>query len=106
MGLVLVSLVLAGTLPAAAGPDPASRTAAASQSWTDGAGDSRLSSTPPQATGSAREHHVLWLALRVPRSDRAAHLRLLPAPDLDPGAIRDPQQLAHRTAGSRSPPLI
>ncbi|GAA5037191.1 hypothetical protein GCM10023259_000340 [Thermocatellispora tengchongensis] len=108
MGLVLLSLLLAGTSGAWNGAGPARLSGLSSGlAWTLGASDAELSSLPPQAAGAAREHHVLslWPPLRGDRHGRAAHLTLLPPPD-PAGAIRDPQQLAHRTAGSRSPPLI
>ncbi|MEV0203415.1 hypothetical protein [Nonomuraea sp. NPDC050691] len=105
VGLVLLSLLMIGSLPAWHGGDPAHRPAAAGQTWVPGAGDGQLSSLPPQ-NASVREHHVLWLALRGERATEAAHVPLLPAPGLDSAAIRDPQQVGHRATGSRSPPLI
>ncbi|SEL92791.1 hypothetical protein [Nonomuraea pusilla] len=108
MGLLLLAFLLVASSPAWYGSDPAHRSAAASgQSWALGASDAQLSGLPPQG-GGAREHHVLslWRPLRGDRHALAAHLPLLASPGLDPGGIRDPQQLGHRAAGSRSPPLI
>ncbi|GAA4919326.1 hypothetical protein GCM10023334_021930 [Nonomuraea thailandensis] len=45
----------------------------------------------------------LWPLLHGDRQGEPTHLALLASPAAD--AVRDPQQLAHRTAGSRSPPL-
>jgi hypothetical protein len=107
MGLVLLCLLLAGTTgsatPGGAAPAQGSLSTLA---WTANGDDGGLSSLPPQA-GSAREHHVLslWPPLRGERQDEPAHLALLVSPFSDANALRDPQQLAHRTAGSRSPPL-
>ncbi|KAB8193049.1 hypothetical protein FH608_022205 [Nonomuraea phyllanthi] len=108
MGLVVLSLLLVtltwawNGADADQGPTPASGHALGLGAW-----DAHLSTLPPQA-GSAREHHVLslWPPLRGARHSSSAHLALLPAPGLDAEHVRDPQQLAHRTAGSRSPPLI
>ncbi|MEV1000510.1 hypothetical protein [Nonomuraea sp. NPDC050202] len=44
----------------------------------------------------------LWPLLRGDRQGEPIHLALLASPAAD--AVRDPQQLAQRTAGSRSPP--
>jgi hypothetical protein len=108
MGLVLLSLLIAGASCGWYGGDPATRSAlASSQTWGAHSGDDALSSLPPQAA-SIREHHVLslWPPQRGMRHSEAAHLALLPAPGPDGDAIGDPQQFGHRTAGSRSPPLI
>ncbi|MEW1847751.1 hypothetical protein AB0392_58175 [Nonomuraea angiospora] len=110
MVLVLLSLVsLSLSLTSASGraSDPAVVQGAASGPvWSPGGGDADLSSLPPQASG-VREHHVLslWPPLRGDRRAELAHLALLPSPGSDADTFRDPQQLAHRTAGSRSPPL-
>lgn len=108
MGLVLLSLLVAGAFSVAwygGGPAGLSGTSAG-QVWLAGAYKDKLSSLPPQA-GNAREHHTLslWPPLRGTRNGEAAHLALLPSPGSDGPAIRDPQQVGHRTAGSRSPPL-
>ncbi|TDD51565.1 hypothetical protein E1286_10330 [Nonomuraea terrae] len=107
MGLILLSLLLFGLSPVwndAAPAHPAGTSS--SPAWTAGASDAGLTSLPPQAT-SVREHHVLslWPPLRGDRQGEHAHLALLTSPGADTDAIRDPQQLGHRTAGSRSPPL-
>jgi hypothetical protein len=49
---------------------------------------------------------TLWPPLRGMRHAEAAHLALLPAPHPEGDLTGDPQQFGHRTAGSRSPPLI
>ncbi|MEV4115699.1 hypothetical protein [Nonomuraea sp. NPDC049695] len=106
MGLVLLSLMLVG-LPGRAMDGPAvTQVSASGPAWSLGGEDADLSGLPPQASG-AREHHVLslWPPMRGERHGELAHLALLPAPGSDADTRRDPQQLAHRTAGSRSPPL-
>lgn len=105
VGLVLLSLLVAG--PSYADDQTAPRPLSAGHAWTPDKGGDRMPSLPPQAS-SGREHHVLslWPPLRGARHAEAAHLPLLPAPGSDAAAIRDPQQVGHRTAGSRSPPLI
>ncbi|MEV4115703.1 hypothetical protein [Nonomuraea sp. NPDC049695] len=108
MGLVLLSLLMAGASLGWCGGDPATRSApVSSQTWGSHALDDGLSSLPPRA-GSVREHHVLslWPPLRGMRHVAAAHLALLPAPAPDGDVIGDPQQFGHRIAGSRGPPLI
>lgn len=109
MGLVLLSLILlmltgAGGRASGSGPT-AAQGPASGPAWSLGGADADLSSLPPQA-GSVREHHVLslWPPLRGQRHGDLAHLALLPSPGSDADTLRDPQQLAHRTAGSRSPP--
>lgn len=105
VGLVLLSLLVAG--PSYADGQPPPPPLSAGDGWSPSAGDDRLPSLPPQAS-SGREHHVLslWPPLRGTRQSEAAHLALLPAPASEAVAIRDPQQVGHRTAGSRSPPSI
>ncbi|MFI7136017.1 hypothetical protein ACIBQ1_60965 [Nonomuraea sp. NPDC050153] len=111
MGLVLLSLIslslmLTGAAGRASGDGPtAVQGAVSGPVWSLGGVDADLSSLPPQA-GSVREHHVLslWPPLRGERHGDLAHLALLPSPGSDADTLRDPQQLAHRTAGSRSPP--
>jgi hypothetical protein len=103
MGLVLLSLVLSGASGTASGDSPAvAQHSASGPAWSLGGWDIDLSSLPPQA-GGAREHHVLWLW--PPMRGERAYLALLPSPGADADTLRDPQQLTHRTAGSRSPPL-
>lgn len=105
MGLVVLSLLLFGLTPVWNGAAPAHPGGTSSSpAWTPGASDAGLTSLPPQAT-SVREHHVLSLWPPPHRQGEHAHLALLPSPGADTDAIRDPQQLGHRTAGSRSPPL-
>ncbi|RBQ21318.1 hypothetical protein DP939_00920 [Spongiactinospora rosea] len=108
LGLVLLSLLVATAFPgAAAGPAAAPAAPAAVQAWSWSPLDDGLIGLPPQPA-NVREHHVQSLWPPPPRGDRyaaAAH----PMPPAAPGApddtIRDPQQFAHRAAGSRSPPL-
>ncbi len=109
MVLVLLSLVsLSLMLTSASGraSDAVVQGSASGPVWSLGGGDADLSSLPPQASG-VREHHVLslWPPLRGERHGEFAHLALLPSPGSDADTLRDPQQLAQRTAGSRSPPL-
>ncbi|MEV1175937.1 hypothetical protein [Nonomuraea sp. NPDC049784] len=106
MGLVLLSLLLVGASPAGGGGGTAYSGSSSSPSWTPAAWDAELSSLPPQPAG-VREHHVLslWPPLRGERGGETAHPALLPSPGTGADAVRDPQQLAHRTAGSRSPPV-
>lgn len=107
MALVLLSLLVAGAFSVAwYGGRPAPSGGSAGQVWLAGAYKEKLSSLPPQA-GGVREHHTLslWPPLRGTRTSEAAHLALLPSPGAEGPAIRDPQQVGHRTAGSRSPPL-
>ncbi|MEV0228749.1 hypothetical protein [Nonomuraea sp. NPDC050786] len=105
MGLVLLSLILAGVSAWASGGPAVGQSTASAQAWSTGGWDTDLSSLPPQAIG-AREHHVLslWPPMRGERHAEHAHLALLPSPGSGMDPLRDPQQLAHRTAGSRSPP--
>ncbi|MEU6716108.1 hypothetical protein ABZ897_31970 [Nonomuraea sp. NPDC046802] len=106
MGLVLLSLMLTGAAGRASGSGPAAgQWAVSGPLWSVGGEDANLTSLPPQA-GSVREHHVLslWPPLRGVRHGELAHLSLLPSPGSDADTLRDPQQLSHRTAGSRSPP--
>ncbi|MFB9883402.1 hypothetical protein ACFFMN_36280 [Planobispora siamensis] len=107
MGLVLLSLVLAGAPVMVGGGSAAAQGSASGPVWSLGGWDIDLSSLPPQA-GGAREHHVLslWPPMRGERHGELAHLALLPSPGSDADVLRDPQQLAQRTAGSRSPPLV
>lgn len=107
MGLVLLSLVLAGASCKVSCDGPTvARSSASVPAWELGGWDADLSSLPPQA-GSARAHHVLslWPPTRGERHGESAHLVLLPSPGSDADKLREPQQLAHRTTGSRSPPL-
>lgn len=111
MGLLLLSLLAAGLMAGAPsgwnGPDLVTRSALAPSSTGDEhAGDDGLASLPPQAAG-VREHPALtlWPPVRGTH-DEAAHLALLPGPRPDADLTGDPQQVAHRTMGSRSPPLI
>ncbi|QYC41582.1 hypothetical protein Nocox_19865 [Nonomuraea coxensis DSM 45129] len=108
MGLVVLSLVALSLLPAGvlgwAGGSSAAH-AAAAPVWSVGGLDADPEGLPPQGN-TVCEHHVLslWPPLRGASQDTLAHLALSPAPGADADAVRDPQQLAHRTAGSRSPP--
>ncbi|MEV4582628.1 hypothetical protein AB0K16_56395 [Nonomuraea jabiensis] len=106
MVLVLLSLMLTSASGRASGGPAVVQGAASGPVWSLGGGDADLSSLPPQASG-VREHHVLslWPPLRGERHGELAHLALLPSPGSDADTFRDPQQLAQRTAGSRSPPL-
>lgn len=104
MGLVLLSLLVAGASATGFGDGPYTSSAVTAG---PGSGDDHLSSLPPQ-TASLREHHVLslWPPPRSERSDEVAHLTLPPTPGHGSDAVRDPQRFAYGTAGSRSPPLI
>ncbi|WP_155129290.1 hypothetical protein [[Actinomadura] parvosata] len=107
MGLVLLSLIALMLAGAVAAPGPATAApASAGHVWAPGGQDVDLSSLPPQA-GNVREHHVLslWRVVRGTGQAEAAHLALTAVSGADRELLRDPQQLAHRTAGSRSPPL-
>lgn len=106
MGLVLLSMVLMVCTNAGSRAGAAHASASVSHSgWTPDGLDARLSSLPPVQHVTARELHMLSL---WPRGDRApdAHLALLPRTGAEPAAFRDPQQLGHCAAGSRSPPSI
>ncbi|MEU5869643.1 MULTISPECIES: hypothetical protein [unclassified Nonomuraea] len=105
VGLVLLSLLVAG--PSYADGQATAHPLSAGHEWTPDKGGDRMPSLPPQVS-SGREHLTLtlWPPPRGGRHLQAAHLALLPAPGPDAAAIRDPQQVGHRTAGSRSPPLI
>ncbi|MEU3164806.1 hypothetical protein [Streptosporangium sp. NPDC006930] len=108
MGLVLLSLVLVGaSCKASYGSSTVTQSSASGPAWESGGWDADLSSLPPQQAGEARAHHVLSLRppTRGERHCELAHLVLLPSPGSGADTLRDPQQLAHRTAGSRSPPL-
>ncbi len=113
MGLVLLSLLSLSLVVTGASGSVSSGGPAVGQgpgsgpSWTAGGWDTDPASLPPPA-GGTREHHVLslWPPLRGERHGGLAHLALLPSPGSDADTLRDPQQLAHRTAGSRSPPVI
>ncbi len=107
MGLVLLSLMLTGaTGSASGGGQTFPHDSSSVPVWSLGGSDGDQSGLPPQAN-SAREHHVLslWPPLRGERQSEHAHPALPAAPGSDADAFRDPQQLGHRTAGSRSPPL-
>ncbi|MEV6862835.1 hypothetical protein AB0M44_17775 [Streptosporangium subroseum] len=107
MGLLLLSLVLAGASCKASGGGPTvAQDSASGPAWKLGGWDTDLPSLPPQA-GSAREHHVLslWPPMRGERHGELAHLTLLPSSGSDADTLREPQRPAHRTTGSRSPPL-
>ncbi|MDF2706928.1 MAG: hypothetical protein K0R62_2580 [Nonomuraea muscovyensis] len=104
LGLVLLCLLLAGSAPTPYG-GTAQRAAVAGDAWMPGAWDSHLSSTLPQTASSAREHHVLSL-WPGSRREPAGHVPPRPVRGNAPDGLRDPQQFGHRTAGSRSPPLI
>ncbi|MFI6813942.1 hypothetical protein ACIBG7_16090 [Nonomuraea sp. NPDC050328] len=97
MGLLLLLGGLLYGSAAGTGGEQA-RDAQETVSW-DG-WDSQLSTPPPRTQAGAV---ILW-----PAGDRTlpAHVVLLPGPGLRADALRDPQQLAHRIAGPRSPPLI
>ncbi|MEV1243229.1 hypothetical protein ACIBO2_33650 [Nonomuraea sp. NPDC050022] len=108
MGLVLLCLVLAGATGSASADGPiAPENSLSGLAWSPDGGGGDLPGLPPQA-GSVREHHVLalWPPLRGERHDEPAYLALSASPGSKVDELRDPQQLAHRTAGSRSPPLI
>ncbi|MEU6798504.1 hypothetical protein ABZ907_42985 [Nonomuraea wenchangensis] len=110
MALVVLSLVALSLLPAGvlgwAGGSSAAQ-AAAAPVWSVGGLDADPEGLPPQGNNVC-EHHVLslWPPLRGASGDTLAHLALSPSPGADADAFRDPQQLAHRTAGSRSPPAV
>jgi len=106
MGLVLLSLVLVGASCKASCDLTVTKSSASEPVWEPSGWDTDLSSLPPQA-GEARAHHVLSLRppMRGERHGELAHLTLLPVSGSDADALREPQQLAHRTTGSRSPPL-
>ncbi|MER6828998.1 hypothetical protein ABT352_23665 [Streptosporangium sp. NPDC000563] len=104
MGLVLLSLVLAGaSCKVSCGASTVTQSSASGPVWEPGGWDADLTGLPPQA-GDARAHQVL--SLRPLTRGELAHLVLLPSPGSDADALREPQQLAHRITGSRSPPLI
>ncbi|UBU11500.1 hypothetical protein [Nonomuraea gerenzanensis] len=110
VGLVLLSLIALmsiGAVGEARGGGSAVVTqASVGQMWVPGGEDADLSSLPPQA-GNMREHHVLslWRPLRGSLPSEPAHLALMSWVGSDADLLRDPQQLAHRIAGSRSPPI-
>ncbi|NUR82578.1 MAG: hypothetical protein HOY71_00665 [Nonomuraea sp.] len=97
----MVGLLLLSLLDSTGTAGPANAAAVFAQVWTSEQGDGQLSSLPPQGA-NVREHHELSLWPPARPAD-TAHVTLLPAPEAAE-AIADPQQLVHRTAGSRSPP--
>ncbi|WP_169576987.1 hypothetical protein [Nonomuraea coxensis] len=106
MGLVLLSMVLMVCTNAGSAAGAAHASASVSHSgWTPDGLDARLSSLPPAQHVTTRELHALspW-----PRGDRdaeaEAHLALPSGTCAEPAAFRNPQQLGHCAAGSRSPP--
>ncbi|MCK2215942.1 hypothetical protein MF672_019385 [Actinomadura sp. ATCC 31491] len=109
VALVLLSMVLAACTNAGSAGAGRAPAAVSHSGWTPDGLNAELSSLPPAHPVAAREHHVLplWPPLRGDRrTAAAARLALLPATRREPAAFRDPQQLGHCAAGSRSPPLI
>ncbi|PZG27124.1 hypothetical protein C1I98_33520 [Spongiactinospora gelatinilytica] len=109
LGLVLLSLLVATAFPGtAAGPASSSASASgAAKAWSWSPLDDGLIGLPPQPA-NVREHHVQSLWPPPPRGDRlgdAAYAMPLTVPGALDDTFRDPQQLTHRAAGSRSPPL-
>lgn len=94
MALVLSSLVSLSVLLGAADVSPPSAVEVVGSPAGAGGG---LSSLPPQPGGGR-----LVTGFFPPSHAEPAHVAFLPSPSS--AALRDPQQLAHRTAGSRSPP--
>ncbi|MFC0862117.1 hypothetical protein ACFHYQ_07390 [Sphaerimonospora cavernae] len=106
VGLLVLALMLIASSPAWYGSDPAQRTmGAAAGVWTPGAWMAPSSTAP--ATAVASEQPPAFWRLRHPATSGAANQPSFRMPAWpDPGAIGSPQQTAHRTAGSRSPPAI
>ncbi len=106
VGLLALALMLVASSPAWYGDDQTRLQTGAAQVWAPGGWMAQPSTTP--ATAFASEHPPAFWRLRNPATwgaaDSLASLRVPTWPD--PGAIRSPQQTAHRTAGSRSPPAI
>ncbi|MEO3796457.1 hypothetical protein ABGB14_40195 [Nonomuraea sp. B10E15] len=102
--LIVLSLVLVCSLVAGASSvwhaagDPVAQEAT---TWSPGTTEHRLTGLPPQLS-TGREPLVPESGAR---QGDAAHLALLPPPH-GSAAVGDPQQLGHRAAGSRSPPLV
>ncbi|WP_143082476.1 hypothetical protein [Nonomuraea wenchangensis] len=108
MALVVLSLVALSLLPAGVvgwAGGSSSAHAAAAPVWTANDLDADPEGLPPQGNNVCENHVLsLWPPLRGTSHNTLAHLALTPSPGSDADAVRDPQQLAHRTAGSRSPP--
>ncbi|MDF5758013.1 hypothetical protein [Spongiactinospora sp. TRM90649] len=106
VGLTLLCLLLSAlTQSAWNGGGAAGRTwPPVTALWGLDATDADLASLPPQPAG-VREHHAppMWPLPRAARAG-AADRPAPPARAVPAEPIRDPQQLAHRAAGSRSPP--
>lgn len=106
VGLLALALMLVASSPAWHGDDQARSRTGAAQAWAPGGWMAQPSTTP--ATAFPSEHPPAFWRLRNPAGSATAD-SLVALPFLawpDPGAIRSPQQTAHRTAGSRSPPAI
>jgi hypothetical protein len=105
VGLLMLALALVASTPAWYGGDPAQRTSgAAVEVWTLGAWTPQSATLPAGAAGP--EHQPFSPRLR---NAMAAVAAPAPAPVPawhDEDVVLSPQQTGHRTAGSRSPPLV
>ncbi|MFI0423196.1 hypothetical protein [Spongiactinospora sp. 9N601] len=107
LGLVLLSLLVATAFPGTAAGPASSSAPGPAKAWSWSPLDGGLIGLPPQPA-NVREHHVQSLWPPPPRGDRlgeAAYAMPLTVPGAPDDTFRDPQQLTHRAAGSRSPPL-
>ncbi|MER6945864.1 hypothetical protein ABT294_17715 [Nonomuraea sp. NPDC000554] len=107
VGLVLLSVLMVGSSAARYGSLSAGGPAdLVSDMWAPGSWMDQPSSMPSSFAG-AREHLLTaWPPIRRALQPEAAHLRLPSAPGAGSESVLSPQQLVHRTTGSRSPPAL
>ncbi|MEU8267201.1 hypothetical protein AB0B89_08530 [Sphaerisporangium sp. NPDC049002] len=104
VGLLLLALALVASTPAWYENDPgAEPSGVATDVWAPTGWIVETSTTPPMSYPGLEHPPAHWLR-QAPAPDAGAPASLLVPVWPDPGAIRSPQQTAHRTAGSRSPP--
>ncbi len=103
VGLLLLALAMVACTPTWAG-DVHGRQSSATDVVTPGSEVSMLSTLPPPSVRIPEHLHRLWPAGH--RSEAAPETPDLAWPPAGSAAIIGPQQPGHRTAGSRSPPLV
>ncbi|MEV7970283.1 hypothetical protein AB0O34_30490 [Sphaerisporangium sp. NPDC088356] len=103
VGLLLLALTLVAFTPAWYENDPAVQpSSVATDVWAPTGWVVETSTTPPMSSPGQEHPPAHWLRHSPPEPAAPASLLVTTWPDS--GAIRSPQQTAHSTAGSRSPP--
>ncbi len=104
VGLLLLALTLVALTPAWYENGPGEQSSGvATDVWAPTGWIVETSTTPPMSSPGQEHPPAHWLR-HSPAPEMAAPATVLVSTWPDPDAIRSPQQTAHRTAGSRSPP--